>query len=92
MVAKSKFGRDPNKMSASKKQAAHGKFRDLKAKKNPKGGAPVVYNGGSQLQLGSLNGVSASSGGGTGKSPSPGDITIAKTSDSSSPSLFVHCT
>lgn len=83
-------------MSASKKTAkpaAHGKFRDLKAKKNPKGGAPVIYNGGAQLQGGTLiTGSSGGGGGGGGKAPNLGDITFTKTTDSSSPALFQHCT
>jgi hypothetical protein len=79
-------------MSATKKPAktaAHGRFKDLKAKKNPKGGAPTIMNDPSVMA--DLNIGSASTGGGGGKAPSVGSITVTKTTDSSSADLFKAC-
>jgi len=79
--------RDLKKMSISKKSAkptARGKFKDMKAKTNPKGGGsfplnPVDLNLGTILNQGSSGGS---------KSPNVGSIVIGKTTDSASPNLY----
>jgi hypothetical protein len=76
-------------MSAPKKQAdpaSHGKFRDLTAKMNPKGGSPVLINDPSLIAA--LNNTAGSSGGGGSKTPSISSIVVTKSTNSSSPNLF----
>jgi len=79
-------------MSASKKAAdgtAHGKFRDLKSRKNPKGGAHVPVINASQLNLGAMgDGIGPTNTAG-GVSAGPGSI--QKVTDSSSANLFGKC-
>jgi len=75
------------------KATAQSRFRDLKAKKNPKGGAPAIVNA-PQLDLNNLIAGSSTggTGGGGGKGVSLGSFSIQKATDSSSAPLFQKAT
>jgi hypothetical protein len=86
--AKTQNDRNPNHMSASKKTAkavAHGKFKDLKAKKNPKGGVAMITDT-------SLNSALTQAITSSGKVPSVGTIVVTKDNNQASSKLFQNCT